>query len=155
MAENWTPTYNYEDNYLVSDLGRIKSLKTNKILKSIDHNQGYLYVNLYSNRKGKPLLVHRLVLQSFTEDHKREVNHKNGDKKDNRLINLEWVSSSENKQHRYQTLSKSQHGVSWKKDRNKWKAYYYIKGKQIHLGYFNTKKEALEARKKGVEHYKN
>lgn len=97
-------------NYMVSNLGRVKAkarevpcksgmrMKKERILSQTD-NHGYLHVGFLVNGKLKNPLVHRLVLAAFRGDRpypEWEVDHINGDTHDNRLENLEYVSSSEN-----------------------------------------------------------
>ena len=89
-------------NYEVSNYGNIRNTKTNKNLKPCKFkNSGYLYVDLCVNSKKHRFLIHRLVAQAFLKNinEKKQVNHKNGDKSDNRLSNLEWSTSSENQKH--------------------------------------------------------
>lgn len=95
--------------YQVSDLGRVKSLPRNgtvkeeRILSPELGNTGYLQVCLYQDKKKKLCLVHRLVAQAFVPnlEGKPQVNHKNGNKTDNRACNLEWVTQSENTLHSF------------------------------------------------------
>lgn len=90
------------DDYYISKCGKVLSIKkyhsTNiRILKPQTNTWGYNHVHL--NNKFKT--VHRLVLSTFIPNinNLREVNHINGIKSDNRLDNLEWISSSENSLH--------------------------------------------------------
>lgn len=106
MIENWIHVRGYENHYLVSDLGNIKSLKykTEKIIKqTVSKKDGYCRVTLYGNKKRKTFLVHRLVASAFliNKENKKEVNHKDFDKTNNKLENLEWCTSSENSIHKY------------------------------------------------------
>jgi hypothetical protein len=105
--EEWRDIPGYED-YQVSSLGRVKSLKYGKehILKSIIVRSGYLSVNLYANGKARLTSIHRIVAKVFIPNPKRkpEVNHKDGNKKNNILGNLEWVTKSENQKHAYEKL---------------------------------------------------
>ena len=96
--------YNYKGLYKVSNIGRIKSLIDNrgnsrdKILKVIKDKDGYLMVNLYKNKKGKRLKVHRLVAHMFVDGYfdGAEVDHINTISDDNRVENLRWVTTKEN-----------------------------------------------------------
>lgn len=107
MNEIWNPIHGYENLYQVSNLGRIKSLlrynrKNDKILKTISNWSGYQRVTLCKNKKHKIFSVHRLVAISFIYPyHGETVNHKNGNKKDNHVNNLEWLTSSENMKHAF------------------------------------------------------
>ncbi len=81
--------------YQISSDGRVFSTKSNKFLTPRVHSHGYLRVSISK----KDYYIHRLVAEYFLGESDCEVNHKNGDKKDNRVENLEYVSSKENKQH--------------------------------------------------------
>lgn len=100
--ENWKTIENVT-NYEVSDLGQIRNTKTNYILKGRLSKSGYLQVSLTDKetKKQKNYYIHRLVAIYFLEnlDNKREVNHKDGNKLNNNIINLEWATHSENTIH--------------------------------------------------------
>lgn len=105
MIETWKDISGYEGLYQISNVGRVRSLITGKILKELNSTAGYLQVVLYKNRISKRMLIHRLVAESFihTPEKKRTVNHKNGDKHDNSVNNLEWATHKENMRHAYAT----------------------------------------------------
>lgn len=120
--EIWKDIPDYEGIYQVSNLARIKSLsrlvKNGKkktkltkdlILKQTNNTSGYKHVTLCKNTINKNGIVHILVAKAFipNPDNKPEVNHKDGVKTNNNIENLEWVTSSENRIHAYETgLSK-------------------------------------------------
>ena len=92
------------EKYQVSNHGKVKNNKTNKILKPYQTQKGYLTVGFWLNGKKKRLYIHRLVAQAFLLNPQDfpEVNHINGSKTDNCLCNLEWVSGRANISHAYQ-----------------------------------------------------
>lgn len=104
ITELWKPISNFE-NYLVSNKGRIKNCKSQKILKLKINKYGYETVCLFKKGFRKYPQVHRLVAIAFLEQKdktKNQVNHKDGDKLNNNLENLEWVTGSENQKHSYE-----------------------------------------------------
>lgn len=96
-------------NYICYRDGTIENYRTGKILYGTVTPKGYVSVSLHSKKIMKRYLVHRIVASLFLEKEKNKdfVNHKNLNKKDNRVENLEWVSVQENNTH-YQLSSKSQ-----------------------------------------------
>lgn len=95
--EIWKPILDYE-NYVVSNLGNVKNIKRNKLLSPGLNKDGYKLVVLYKNNKPLTRTVHRLVAQTFIPNYanKPQVNHKNEVRTDNRVENLEWMTSKEN-----------------------------------------------------------
>lgn len=99
--EEWKIIENYT-NYEVSNKGNIRGYKNRKIMEKIPHNiipqedyKGYLYVNLYNKNGMKSIKIHRLVAKAFipNPNNLSQVNHKDEDKKNNDVSNLEWCSS--------------------------------------------------------------
>lgn len=101
MTELWRNIAEYKGMYQVSCLGRIRSFKNNKprFLKKRKNKSGYYYVNLCDGGVYKSMSIHRLVACEFLGDSNLQVNHKNGNKENNTLENLEFVSRDENREH--------------------------------------------------------
>lgn len=135
----------YENEYQVSNLGRVKSLKCGKekILKQVkDKTRGYYFVGLSINGKCKPYLTHQLVAMAFL-NHKPDkskivVDHINNIKNDNRLENLQVISQREN-------CSKDKKGIVGVCEikKNYFRSQIRINNKLIYL--INTKDEELAA----------
>jgi hypothetical protein len=126
--EIWKDIQNFEGLYQISNLGRVKSLDryielkngTNRfvkgrVLKPSKHKTKPSYYNVILSNKGKrySMSIHRLVAEHFipNKDGKPQVNHKDGDKLNNKVNNLEWVTYSENTIHSFSIgLSKGRKG---------------------------------------------
>lgn len=102
--EIWKDIKGYEGLYQISNLGRVKSYKRNNIiLKPGKTKRGYMVVSLCSKKSIKKVYIHRLVAQSFIKNINsfEQVNHIDGDKANNKVDNLEWVSAKDNVIHAY------------------------------------------------------
>ena len=118
--EEWVDIVNHVGYYQVSNLGRVRSLDTivprirkhgpsdiskkGKVLIVSDNGNGYLFIRLHAPIK-KNYYIHRLVATAFIPNplNLREVNHLDGNKKNNSIHNLEWSTSSQNQIHAYTT----------------------------------------------------
>lgn len=103
--EIWKDVKGYEGEYLVSNMGRVKSIKKKfgkfeheTILKPATVWTGYQRINLVKDKKSKSIFVHRVVAEAFLDnpENKPIINHINGDRTDNRVENLEWCTQKEN-----------------------------------------------------------
>lgn len=104
MNEVWKDVVHYEGLYEISNFGRVRNKKTQKIkVQKSNYNKktgkgGYLFVDLWKHNKGRREYVHRLVAMAFipNPDNKPQVNHKDEIKTNNEVSNLEWVTVKEN-----------------------------------------------------------
>ena len=121
--EIWKDVIAYEGIYKVSNLGRVKRIGNGsdgrKLSERIMNQKAsgwkgkYLSVVLTKNNESKNQYVHRLVGIAFygmPKNNKTQINHIDGNKHNNCLNNLEWVTAKENQQHRYTILNQSQNG---------------------------------------------
>lgn len=114
MKEIWKDVHGYDGLYQVSNTGRVRKLRfiNNRVNKEKTFlitpqllDTGYYKVMLYNDGKYKNALVHRLVACAFIpeETGRTYVNHKDGNKTNNVVTNLEWCTQSENNRHAYRT----------------------------------------------------
>lgn len=106
LEEVWKPIdecYNYE----ISNLGRVKNIKTGKHLKSCIRPDGYANITLNINNKNKTYKVHRLIAHAFipNPENKPTVNHFDRNKSNNAITNLEWATMSEQNKHCAKAIS--------------------------------------------------
>lgn len=164
--EKWVDIIGYEGLYQISNFGKIKSLSKKlknrfgfyygkeKILKSSIGYGGYRFQKLTSNGVEKMYSLHRLVAEHFLDkvDGKNIVNHKDLNKLNNCVDNLEWCTIRENVRH-YQMNSEKYSkyvGVSFDKARNKWTSKIKINKKTFNIGRFNSEDEAYDAYNKYI-----
>lgn len=126
-TETWKDITEFEGAYQVSDLGQVRSLPRRvrmvskrglecerfvdgRILRANVQKHGYLGVQLGA---GNSRLIHRLVAEAFLGGKPgMQVNHKNGRRSDNRLVNLEWLSCGDNHRHSYAELDRKPHALT-------------------------------------------
>ena len=111
--ETWKPIAGYEGLYEISNFGRVKSLskvigrrvKGETLLKVRISPYGYKMVSLCKEGKVFNASIHRLIADAFipNPENKTQVNHKDGNKLNNDIKNLEWCTPSENINHAYKT----------------------------------------------------
>jgi len=161
MNEIWKDIPGYEGLYQVSNLGVIKSLSRkifnnkyyritkDKLLKIGISKHGYCNVELSKNCKRKNFKVHQLVAMAFLNHtpcgFKLVVDHINDNKIDNRLENLQVVTTRYNSHKTQVSYSSNHKGVSWDSRYKKWRSVIHFNKKYIHLGYFNCELQASEA----------
>lgn len=125
MIEVFVPINGYETLYEISNTGKVKSLAKFKgtrytqyiperIMKPRPNTYGYLQVGLCLRNVKKPVYVHRLVASHFINnpENKKEVNHIDGDKHNNKVENLEWCTRMENEKHSY-SIGLKRKGSMW------------------------------------------
>ena len=98
MIELWKPINNFESKYEISNMGRIKNIKTNHILKMTNQYGDYFRIILYDDFKKKSCYIHRLVAETFIPNPNNYpcINHKDLSKQNNCVDNLEWCSYAYN-----------------------------------------------------------
>ena len=113
--EQWKPIEGYNGDYLISNHGRVRSLKCHKdrLMPLTKQRKGYYYVMLWDSNEQKATCrrVNRLVAQAFipNPDNLPEVNHIDGNKANNHVSNLEWCTRSHNVKHSFDTGLKQPH----------------------------------------------
>lgn len=144
-------------NYYVSIRGQVKSfqygkwslltprLTAKRKTKNGKEKPRYRFVSLWKNNKEVQCRVHRLVAEAFIPkvDGKPWVDHRNRRSTDNRVINLRWVSPSENNYNmsKRSNATSQYFGVSWNTEKKKWRA----RVKNTHIGYYTNPITAAKA----------
>lgn len=150
--EKWKFIKGFEEFYKVCTDGRVMSIRTGKILKPHKTKNGYMQVHLYDDCDGYMYYVHRLVAEAFipNPEYKYCVNHKDYDRTNNAVENLEWVTYKENSQHSAEHLKvckKVTHSntgeryITYQKDRKQFRVIINRKEK-----IFRTLTDAIEYR---------
>ena len=153
--EVWKDIPEFEGLYQVSNLGNVRSLSYRKkgIVKQLNKNlnsNGRYRVNLCKNgRSWSNSKIHQLVAIAFLNHkpcgHKIVVDHIDNNKENDKLYNLQLISSRENIVKDMKVGSSKYTGVCWNKRQSKWQGAIRINGKIKHLGYFKDEKKAAQA----------
>lgn len=144
--EVWKDIPEYEGHYQVSNQGRVKSIKFDKerLLKELHFNNGYVGCNLYLNGKAKSVRIHQLIGKAFIDSEYLNkglvIDHIDRDRKNNNLNNLRVVTVRENTSRKLGTSSRYPGVNSY--TNGKWQSRITLKGKRIHLGYFDIEYDA-------------
>ena len=137
------------ENYEISNLGNVRNTNTGRILKPNTNKWGYYYVCLSKNNTKNYINIHRLVGLHFipNPENLREIDHIDRNKTNNSILNLRWISSSNNNRNKpkKQNTSSKYMGVCFHKRRGKYQAYISINSKRKHIGLYETQEEAGKA----------
>ncbi len=158
MSRIWKTIENNEQ-YEVSNDGLVRKKDNKKVLAQTAQKSGVAegysryIITLNNNKKHR---VHRLVALAFVPnpENKLEVDHIDGNPLNNHYANLRWATRKEQMRNTKKPVNNTSgiKGVSWKKDKQKWKAYCSVNRKQYYFGYFDDIEEAknavIEGRKK-------
>jgi len=151
--EVWKNVPNYE-RYQISNLGNVKSLNykgtgNEKVLKKVKTKRGYYTVMFSKDGKVKLFNIHKLVaivfLNHIPNGQKKVVNHKNFNRLDNHVDNLEIITNRENTNQKHLSSESKYVGVHFNKHNSKWMARIWVNGKRKYLGCFSNEKEASES----------
>ena len=158
MNEDWKDIPGYEGLYAVSNNGRVMNVRSGRILKEHITKFGYKRIGIYKNGVCRMFIVHRLVAQAFlpNPDNLPEVNHKDEDKTNNSVDNLEWCDRSYN--NNYGTRKERERDTKMKNEwwtglsRKEYQREYYIKNKSKVLEkqkehYIKNRSKVLEKQK--------
>lgn len=153
MKEIWKDIVGYEGLYQVSNWGNVKSLKRG-ILKPWINKPGYYVVSLSNNGVVKDFGIHQIVAMAFLchqpDGYKTVVHHKNENKLDNNLSNLQLTSHRYNVSFNKKNKTSKYVGVNWHKQYQNWKTSINIDKKSIFLGYYNSEEEASNMYQKAL-----
>lgn len=139
-SEKWKDVVGYEGLYMISNFGRVYSVRSGIVMKQHTNSTGYMRVLLYRDANKKRFFVHRLVAKSFVSGYfdGAVVDHIDRDKSNNLHSNLEWVSQRENATRGEVGRLKSGKtsnldGVRWHKKSGMWMSQIYYNGVSYHL----------------------
>lgn len=153
-GEIWKQLKEYPE-YWFSNFGRMKSYRYRShnaknpswwLLNIKPNKKGYIYPTIH----GKHIFLHRLIAKAFipNEDNLPEVDHIDGCRSNNHVLNLRWVNSQQNMMNKkkYNNNKSGFRGICWHKRDKKWQVQITINGKQIHGGCFDNIEDAIKRR---------
>lgn len=152
--EIWSEIPNYDGIYKVSNYGNVVCTRKTKLrfLSKRISNAGYFRVTLHLNGNRRTYFIHQLVAMAFL-NHKPDgnifvINHKDFDKTNNHVDNLEIVTNRENSNRKHLKSSSKYVGVDYHKKSRKFRARIVYNKKLVHLGFFDDEVEASIAYEK-------
>ena len=127
----------------IVDNSDYKSLCKNKWSVRPGHKTNYAYKTIKINVKRSTITMHQIIMSSKPGE---QIDHINGNGLDNRRKNLRICTASQNRMNRGLQINNQSgaKGVDWMPKRNKWRARIQVGGKQIHLGVFKNKIDAIK-----------
>ncbi len=164
----WKAIDGYDGAYLVNRLGEVKSVKRygmreTHILKPGKSVAGYWIVALSKKSKMRSFQIHALIAKYFIPNPLNLpcINHKDSNRLNNKISNLEWCTHAHNVLHGYLQGFNNPNKLNQKTSnhtgvgmaRGKWRAFICRLNKFIHVGYFKTEREAFLARKKYLKNH--
>jgi hypothetical protein len=145
INESWKMINGYA-NYEISSFGRVRNIKTSRVLKPGIETAGYSYVILCVKGVKRKYSIHRLTAGEFIDnvENKPFIDHIDNDKLNNNIVNLRWASKSENQwnKSKQNNTSSIYKGVCMNKSAGKWVAQIKINGFIKYLGCFINEKDA-------------
>ena len=155
MVEKWKDIPDYVYYYKVSNYGNIKKVRglKEKMMKPCKSNE-YLNVGLSKNGVKKTFFIHQLVAMAFLghklQGHKLVIDHIDNNKLNNKVNNLQIVTSRHNVTKDSRGVSKYI-GVCFVKKTNKWKSIISVNGKSVYLGSFSKQSDAAKVYKEALK----
>lgn len=158
--EEWRDIPDCEGLYKVSNLGRVKNVLKQRLISQSQNRHGYLRVNLKCSDVWRNVEVHSIIANAFILNNYSVydfvADHIDNDKKNNKLSNLQLISSRKNCSKDKTNKTSNYTGVSWCRVKKRWRAQIYINKKNINLGRYKDEIDAhnayQEALKKIGEH---
>jgi hypothetical protein len=150
MEEIWKPIKEFENKYEISNLGRIRNIRTNHILKMTNQYGDYFSIILYDGEYKKSTRIHRLVAEAFipNPNNYKYVNHKDMNKQNNCVDNLEWCTQSYNTKHAIENGANTMSGFNRYNKNKAYKKYGYIYQYNKNMEFIDKHYSPLEAHKK-------